>query len=218
MTLDDMYDQFELYGFEDLEESQKRTLINEAYLDIVTREPWPFLEKIVSITLPDNTTQVTNQAFSGSPTDVGAVLSFIDTTNDIVFVPERSDVVEKSYKINEITGNAQFYYFVGDELFVFPATSGSVAARLYYTQTPTVADETTATDSNDIWLIPSRHHGVILLGALAKAYLVNDDPQAATFNNLFESRYQQMRNDLWLRQYDRTDRIHVVTDSYDWSY
>jgi len=27
-----------------------------------------------------------------------------------------------------------------------------------------------------------------------------------------------MRNDLWIQQYDRPERVHVLTDSYDWSY
>jgi hypothetical protein len=35
---------------------------------------------------------------------------------------------------------------------------------------------------------------------------------------MFEQRYQQMRNDAWMQQYDRTDRIHILTDSYDWNY
>lgn len=217
MTLDEMYDQFELYGFEDFEESQKRSLLNQAYLDIVTREPWPFMEKAVSFTMPSGTTQVTNQVFSGSPSDVDSVLSFIDVTNDIVFTPERADVIEKTYKINEISGDARFYYFVGEELFLFPPTSGSVNARLFYTQLPVEATEETDTTSESVWLLPKRHHSVILLGAIAKAYLVNDDPQAATFQSLFENRFQEMRRDLWMRQYDRPDRIHIVSDSFDWN-
>ena len=217
MTLDEMYDQFELYGFEDFEESQKRALLNQAYLDIVTREPWPFMEKVVPFTIPSGTTQVTNQAFTGSPTDVDSVLSFVDITNDIVYCPERADIIEKNYRVNDISGDARFYYFVGEELFLFPQTSGSVEARLFYVQVPSEVDEDTDTSSNSVWLLPRRHHSAILMGALSKAYLVNDDPQAATFQALFEQRYQEMRRDIWMRQYDRPDRIHVVSDSYDWN-
>ena len=50
MTIDDMFNELNLYGFDDLENSQKLILLNEAYLDITTREPWPFLEKLVTIT------------------------------------------------------------------------------------------------------------------------------------------------------------------------
>jgi hypothetical protein len=27
-----------------------------------------------------------------------------------------------------------------------------------------------------------------------------------------------MRNDLWMQQYDRPERMHILSDSYDWSY
>ena len=47
MTLDEMISELDLYGFEDLEDDQKTLLLDEAYFDIVTREPWPFLENII---------------------------------------------------------------------------------------------------------------------------------------------------------------------------
>ena len=215
MTLDELYDQMDLYGFDDFEDAQKLTLLNEAYFDIATREPWPFLESTVAFTAPSGTTQITNQAFANSPTNVNSVLSFIDTTNDVVMMPERGDVIEKNYRVNDLTSYPEHYYFVGEELFVYPAVSGATAYRLYYTRTPVGATDVTDTGA---WLIPSRHHSIVLYGALVKAFLVNDDPQATMFQNMFESRYQQMRNDLWIQQYDRTDRVHVVSDAYDWNY
>lgn len=215
MTLDEMFADFELYGFEDFEDSDKARLLNQSYLDIVTREPWPFMERLVTFTAPANSTQLTNQSFANSPTDVASVLSFIDLTNNIVMVPERADVIEKNFDVTDNNTFPDMYYFVGDELFVYPATLGDTQYRLYYLRVPTEITENTDTST---LLIPSRHHSVIVYGALVKAYLVNDDPQAAAFQNAFESRYQQMRNDVWQRQYDRTDRVHVLSDSYDWSY
>jgi hypothetical protein len=213
MTLDEMYDELDLYGFDDFEDAQKLLLLNEAYFDIVTREPWPFMEKVVSFTAPSGTTQITNQAFTNSPTDVSSVLSFIDTSNDLVMTPERGDVVEKNYRVLDYTGQPETYYFVGDEMFVYPSLPQATSYRLYYLRVPTAA-----TTTSDTFLIPSRHHSIIVYGALVKSFLVNDDPQAAAFQNAFESRYQQMRNDVWMNQYDRTERIHVVSDAYDWSY
>jgi len=215
MTLDDMFADFELYGFEDFDDSDKARLLNQAYLDIVTREPWPFMENVVQFTAPSGTSQITNQSFSGSPSDVGSVLSFTDITNDVVMTPERADVIEKNYRINDLTGSPEYYYFVNDNVWVYPFVSGDTVYRLYYLRVP--EEITTSTDTSTL-LIPSRHHSVIVYGALVKAYLVNDDPQSAAFQNMFEQRYQQMRNDVWMNQYDRTDRIHVVTDGYDWSY
>ena len=213
MTLDDMYTEMELYGFDDLEDAQKLILLNESYFDIVTREPWPFLEALSTIVVPSGQSQITNNALVvPNPTNVNSVLSFIDTSNNIVMTPERVDVIEKSYFLSLDTNVSSVYYFLGDELMVYPASSGSTY-RLLYTKTPVAA-----TTTSDTFYIPSRHHSIIVYGALVKAFLVNDDPQAAVFQNMFEARYQQMRSDLWMNQYDRTDRVFVTTDSMDWSY
>lgn len=221
MTLDEMYDELDLYGFDDFEDSQKLTLLNEAYFDIVTREPWPFLESRVSFIVPSGEDKVTNNSLvldpaktspTGPITDLNSVLSLTDTTNDIVLVPERTDVIEKDYRLLDYSGDPQYYYFVGEDLFLYPTSLGATY-RLYYTKAPSAAETT-----SDTFLIPARHHSIIVYGALVKAFLVNDDPQAAVFQNMFEQRYQQMRNDLWIQQYDRTERIHVLSDSYDWGY
>lgn len=213
MILSDMYKEFSLYGFDDLTDAQKLLLLNESYFDIVTREPWPFLEKLLPLSVPAGTSKITNNSFANSPTDVNSVLSLVDVTNNIVLVPERTDVVQKNYFLDTTSTFPDRYYFVADDLFVYPATTSTATYNIFYTRIPVEA-----TTTSDTFMIPSRHHSVILFGALVKAYLVNDDPQAAMFQNMFESRYQQMRNDVWMNQYDRTDRIHVLTDSYDWNY
>lgn len=232
MTLDEMYTEMELYGFDDFDDSQKLTLLNEAYLDIATREPWPFLEKALAFTAPDGLSQFTsggsfriinsNSVLDNSASlidateyNLNSVLSFIDMKNNVVMTPERTDVIEKNYKVNQLTTYPDKYYFVGEDLFVYPSVSGDTAYRLYFLQTPVPA--TSATDSA-AFFVPARHHSVIVYGALVKAFLVNDDPQAAMFQNMLESRYQQMRSDVWMNQFDRTERVHVLTDSYDWSY
>lgn len=237
MTLDEMFDEMELYGFEDFEDSQKLSLINEAYLDLVTREPWPFMEKVLEFKVPSGVTQITSNGVFGVDVAtnthtlsyvpaqvqqglvveyrVSSVLSFTDQTNSIVLVPERADMVEKSYRPLNMTYNPTRYYFVGEDLFVYPEFKGDTMVRLYFVQTPVT---TTVDEGTDVFLLPARHHSLVVYGALIKAFLVNDDPQAAIFQNMFESRYQQMRNDIWMRQYDRPDTVHVITDSYDWSY
>ena len=48
MDVQDMIDELDLYGFDDIDTNQKVLLLNEAYLDITTREPWPFLEKLIT--------------------------------------------------------------------------------------------------------------------------------------------------------------------------
>jgi|694.fasta_scaffold56717_3 hypothetical protein len=217
MDVQDMIDELDLYGFDDIDTNQKVLLLNEAYLDITTREPWPFLEKLITVTVPTGESKITNNAsVSTNVTDLASVLSFVNTTDDIIMVPERTDVIEKSYRsFGTDPSLASKYYFVGEDLFVYPEVQGSTTFRLYYVQIPT--DLTSTTVAANI-LLPSRHHSIIVFGALVKAFLVNDDPQSAVFQNMYESRYAQMRNDLWLNQYDRTERVHVISESSDWSY
>ena len=209
MTIDEMFTEMDLYGFEDFDDDAKLILINEAYFDIVTREAWPFMEGLTNINQPanDDTLNV--------PTNFQAVLSLVDSTNNIVLEPERNDVIEKNIRIGLDSGNPTKYYFVGDTLYLYPSDNTGTTYRLYYIKSPSVL--TTSSVPTDI-LIPVRHHSIIVYGALVKAFLVNDDPQAAVFQNMFESRYMQMRNDVWMRQYDRPERIHVITDSHDWAY
>jgi len=204
-----MFTEMDLYGFEDFDDDAKLILINEAYFDIVTREAWPFMEGLVTIAQPsaDDTLNV--------PTNFQAVLSLVDTDNNIVLEPERNDVIEKNIRLNADSGSPNKYYFVGETLYLYPSDNTGTTYRLYYIKAPsTLTVDSVVTDI----LIPARHHSIIVYGALVKAFLVNDDPQAAVFQNMFESRYQQMRNDVWMRQYDRPERIHVITDSHDWAY
>ena len=212
MTIDQMFTEMDLYGFEDFDDDSKLILINEAYFDIVTREAWPFMEDRAIIVQPsaDDTLNV--------PTDFQAVLSLVDTTNNIVLGPERNDVIEKNIRLNADSGSPNKYYFVGETLYLYPSDNTGSTYRLYYIKAPETL--TTSSVEADI-LIPARHHSIIVYGALVKAFLVNDDPQANTFQNMFETRYQQMRSDVWMRQYDRTERVHIVTDadnSDSWAY
>ena len=209
MTIDQMFTEMDLYGFEDFDDDAKLILINEAYFDIVTREAWPFMEGLATIAQPsaDDTLNV--------PTNFQAVLSLVDTDNNIVLEPERNDVIEKNIRLNADSGSPNKYYFVGETLYLYPSDNTGTTYRLYYIKSPSVL--TVDSVPADI-LIPARHHSIIVYGALVKAFLVNDDPQATVFQNLFEARYQQMRSDLWMNQYDRTDRVFVTTDSMDWSY
>ena len=209
MTIDQMFAEMDLYGFEDFDDDAKLILINEAYFDIVTREAWPFMEGLATIIQPsaDDTLNV--------PSNFQTVLSLVDSQNNIVLEPERNDVIEKNIRLNADSGSPNKYYFVGETLYLYPSDNTGTTYRLYYIKSPSVLTASSAVA--DI-LIPVRHHSIIVYGALVKAFLVNDDPQAAVFQNMFESRYMQMRNDVWMRQYDRPERVHVITDSHDWAY
>jgi len=212
VTIDEMFTEMDLYGFEDFNDDSKLILINEAYFDIVTREAWPFMESMSTITQSNGVDKL------NTPVDFQAVLSLVDTTNKLIVTPERSDVIEKSYMLNTTSGVSTKYYFVGNTVYLYPTPTGNTFYRLFYIKSPT--NLTVNSLETDI-LIPSRHHSIIVYGALVKAFLVNDDPQAAVFQNMFEGRYQQMRSDVWMKQYDRTERVYIMTDSDNsdsWAY
>ena len=108
MTLDEMISELDLYGFEDLEDDQKTLLLDEAYFDIVTREPWPFLENIIQFNKADGlarvnvvTDELTGDEITLENT-LGAVLSFTDISNQWIVTPERTDVIEQNYKLDAL--------------------------------------------------------------------------------------------------------------------
>jgi hypothetical protein len=95
VTIDEMFTEMDLYGFEDFDDDAKLILINEAYFDIVTREAWPFMEGLTNIT------QSANDDTLNVPSNFQAVLSLVDSTNNIVLEPERNDVIEKNIRLND---------------------------------------------------------------------------------------------------------------------
>ena len=157
MTIDQMFAEMDLYGFEDFDDDAKLILINEAYFDIVTREAWPFMEGLATIAQPsaDDTLNV--------PSNFQAVLSLVDTANNIVLEPERNDVIEKNIRLNADSGSPNKYYFVGETLYLYPSDNTGTTYRLYYIKSPSVL--TVDSVPADI-LIPARHHSIIVYGAL----------------------------------------------------
>jgi len=68
-------------------------------------------------------------------------------------------------------------------------------------------------------LLPPRHHQTIVLGALFRLYKMEDDPENGNmFQVDYENKIQQMHEDLFRRQYQRSDQIFVVDedDLYDY--
>jgi hypothetical protein len=79
---------------------------------------------IPSLVVPGGQTQITNNPLvTPNPTNVNSVLSFIDTGNSLVMTPERADVIEKAYFLSNSSGAPSTYYFIGDELMVYPEST-----------------------------------------------------------------------------------------------
>jgi hypothetical protein len=202
--------------------------INDTIWDICSRDKWPFLEKTVTLTFAGNSATASNW-----PSDFKAVMSMVDTSNGSVIQPERVEFLDKRNALNLTqSGDPVWYSFIGTggtsagdsgspgepavcNFWPLPGGNTTVQMR-YLAQHPQVTSLTTESGI----LIPPQHHRVISLGTLWKCFDMEDDPEMATrYQQLYEARIEAMKRDIFMRQYDRPDRIYVIGyDDYDLDY
>jgi hypothetical protein len=196
--------------------------INDTIWDICSREKWPFLEKTATLSFNGSTGTPTNW-----PADFKAVEAIVDTGTGQVLQAERVEFLDKRNANNlNLHGDPVWYYLRGSggtsasdpdagtgaptvaTFWPIPGVTSSLQMR-YIAQHPYVAANAVETA---IW-IPPQHHRVIVLGALWKCFDLEDDPEMAMrYQQLFETRIESMKRDIFLRQYDRPDRIYVLGD------
>lgn len=205
MTLmTDWIDTMEDYGFDDLDRTTLARLIDDAHKELCLREPWPFLERDETIT------QAANDNSVSTTLTLGKVLGLVNLTDKYVLEPLRTDGQLKDFIVDlSKTGSPTHYYFVGDTLYLWPTPDRATSLRIRFLTEPTTLVETSQ-DSAVLW--PAKHDSVILYAALSKAYFINDDPQGGVLQQVMDARYQIARADLWMKQYDRTDRMIVLDD------
>jgi hypothetical protein len=208
----DWIDTMEDYGFDDLDRTTLARLLDDAHKELCLREPWPFLERQDTITQAVNDASVTTAAgIAPSGRAIGKVLALVNKTDNVILEPLRTDSQMKDYVYDlDLIGVPTNYYFVGDQLFLWPTPNTTKELRIRYLTEPTTLIENSV-DSEIIW--PTRHDSVVLYAALSKAYYINDDPQGAAMQQVMEARFQVARNDLWMKQFDRPDRIVVMDDN-----
>lgn len=205
-------DTMEDYGFDDLERTTLARLLDDAHKELCLREPWPFLEDAYTITqaVNDNTVTSTAGALPTVGHIVGKVLAFINKTDNIILEPLRLDTQMKDFVYDiDTTGCPSHYYFIGNQLCLWPTPNGAKELRIRFLREP-VTLTTISADADILW--PAKHDSVVLYAALSKAYYINDDPQGASMQQVMDARFQIARSDLWMKQYDRTDRVIILDD------
>lgn len=200
------------HGFTYVGSTRRVAILNDVVADVCSREPWPFLETGVTLTFNGSSASPTNL-----PSGLLSVLSIVNPTTGQILMPMRQDEFEKRYPTDAATvGTPQVYYFDGDRsLKVWQVPASTDTLRMKYLQLhPTL---TNASVEADI-LIPARHHNVVLDGILWKLHRMADSfDSAASFKQDYEERIALMRNEIWMRQYDRPDHIAVLdVDFYDY--
>lgn len=194
------------HGFEDTSSTRKVAIINDTIYDICERDPWPFLEASasMSITSADSTPTL--------PTDFRACLTLTIPALGYALNPERLDTVAKTYSATA-TGDPLLYYFVGNEMRLWPIPSTDRTSTIYYLRQHQAI---TAASAESAILVPTQHHRMIVLGALQRLYAMEDDPDLAVlFGTMYESRLASIKSGVWKKQYDRPDRVVDLWNDWD---
>lgn len=205
-TVQDFIDEINDHGFTDTSITRKVALINDTVWDICSREPWPFLEKQITLNFSGSSPNPSN-----FPTDFRAVESLIRSDTGDPLDPERYDVMKRRYGTGlSDSGQPVAYYFRGGQLFIYFVPASNVQLDMQYLAIhPTLSQSSVETDI----LLPHQHHRVIVLGTLYKLYDMDDDFDiGASFQQQYEDRLLKMRNSLWEQQFDRPDRIYGIDD------
>ena len=212
-ALNDIKDAMRAHGFTDMLDSDMEAIINDAYFDVCSRDTWPFLEKTANITISAGQGALTSQ-----PTDLGSVLkAVIDATGTPLMPIRLDDFTTRFAGMLGSVGQPYYYYFIDDQMYVYPNADTTYTLTLRYLATPQRLDNSLP-GTSDIPLIPDRHRRVILLGSLVSANAMEDDTDlAAWFEQQFEARLARMTQDLWKKQWDRPDMIYALDDwDYTW--
>jgi hypothetical protein len=201
-TLDD-------HGFDSETTDRKVAMVNAAYYDICSREPWPFLEKTIALAFDGSAAVATNW-----PADFRSAwiiqITSVQTAGPLKFI--RYDDWLQSYGASPQTGTPQLAYFVANEVSFYPTPTADMVVTMGYLANPAALTDTSL--EADI-LVPAQFHQAIVDGALYKLYAMEDDTDIApTFETYFEREIQNMREQVWKRQYQTQDIVHPV-DSDD---
>ena len=199
-TLNELITSMLNHGFTDIDTATLTDLLNDAYEDVWGREAWPFRE---GQTTEDTTA---GNATLTLPADFGKALSLVIDSMSLNLIPKRLDELEHQFS-GDLTYNGlpMYYYFVGSTLKLYPVPDSVYTVTISY-----IKSFTPMANGTDAPALPSNHR-IILLGALASAYDMEDDTDLALrFEGRFENRIQTVREEWWMQQYDKPDLWHDI--------
>lgn len=201
-TPQNIIDEVRDYEFDDLTDARILNHINDVYFDVLSRQPWPFLDTKASAT-------VSATGLITSPTDIKQIRALKDTTNKNKLSPERIEYLLSKFDQLTDVGQAVYYYKDTDGWYVYPI-GNAYAYTIRYLRVPSPLIQAGAESTI---LLPPRHHKVISLGVLAECYYQGDDSQMGYyFKNKYEDKLANMIEDLFQTQYDRPERVYVTDD------
>jgi len=177
---------FDYLNQDDAGRTRAKRWLNESYEELASAEPWPFLEATTSGTAPLTIS------------DLGDVIYVEDTTSDNrLHLLDVRGVVDDDPDVDD-QGTPEGYYLDGiSTLRVWPANS-SVTVSVRDTKVP---GELSA--DGDEPLVPSRFQGLIVDGAVIRAYTDSDNfESAAALQQQVDVRLLKMTDALFSRSFD----------------
>jgi len=209
-TVQDWLDTLADYGLgDDITSDDLIGIVNSVIQDANTRQAWSFLQATTTVTLQAGQAQVT------LPVRFNKAQGLVIDSAPAVLTPERRETIVKKF-VGSLTqtGLPEFYYFIGQNLYVYPIPSQNYTAILDYYQDEVVV--TAATPLSSL-LIPSKHQDVYVLGTLARLFAVEDDTELfSLFSDRYEKKIVDMMEDVSMHQFDMPDRMVDVWDDGSW--
>lgn len=169
--------------------------VNQAYLELCAAERWPWLETSASGAAPLTIT------------DLNQVESVVTSADKASLVPMfRGDLTDMDGDLT-LTGSPRYYYLTADSVVnVYPASTGTITVK--YCKVPVELSASTDTP-----VVPQTYHDVIVLGAIRRGLV--DDQDAGDYQQVV-SEYQA-RLGMMRAQYLFTPEVQVLrAGSEDW--
>lgn len=169
MTFKQLYEEVVAHGWDQIAgeeggEARLKRWINQAYREIIDFRAWGFLEDEEEGKAPLTIA------------DLGHVLSAVNATNGTrLEYTTRAGLVHWDADL-DATGIASQWYLEGEtELNVYPIDTGSTI-KVRYLKVPADLKE-----DSDVPVVPEGYHGLIVDGAVVRAYKTTDNYEAAGF-------------------------------------
>ena len=212
MDVSSMFQEFADHGFDDVSQQRMLAIIQDTVWQLEGLRAWPFLMRTWSLNFDGTHSFPT--VWPLTPT-LRASVRLMDNTTGRRLLPLRTEeALDKIGTNNAIVASPSYYYFIGNQLNVFPvAPVGTMT--LYGAQWSNALN--TSSLETDFLIPPQFHRSLIINGALQRLYAMEDDTELAPLFQSYQSAALDMAVEaLFKQQYDRADHVRVEDpDSYE---
>jgi uncharacterized protein (DUF952 family) len=178
-------------GFEYESDARIERWLNQAYREVVDYKPWPFLTATKEGTAPLEVA------------DFGHAAAVVDVTADLALrYAGLGELVLVDADLSSTGSPVRWYITDGSTIEVYPANTDHTIKVTYAKVAAELKEDT------DVPIVPTAYQGVIVDGAVAKAYKPSDNFEAMQFvRQEFDRGLKQMVHALLRPNYDSHRRI-----------